>query len=138
MEGVIVGIFGSDVEAQAKLASSVAKKSEAEGVIVYTRPEGGRRISFLYVEDFPDRIQGCAKVASLSDHAYFLLPREKLSSSDGELAVLLDSFGLQGTAHVQDSGSDATSLVASLKGTVGLGIRPKPPTLRLRLLRPGP
>jgi len=41
LDGVTVGVFGTDQEAKAALESSVAKKSEAEGIPVYDRTEGG-------------------------------------------------------------------------------------------------
>jgi len=53
MEGITVGVFGTDQEMKATFESEVAKKSEAEGISVYTRTEGGRRYSFLDTADYP-------------------------------------------------------------------------------------
>ena len=52
----------------------IAKKSEVEGMIVYHRNESGKRFSFLDDPQFPDTIQGYSRIASISDHAYYLLP----------------------------------------------------------------
>ena len=119
MDGITVGVFGTDQEAKAAFESAVAKRSEAEGIAVYTRTEGGRRCSFLDTGDFPGRIQGYSRIASLCDHALYLYPKSgKLSPPDGELAVLLGSFGLPGALEVLDGSSSPEAASASLKGTV--------------------
>ena len=118
MDGITLGVFGSDQQARTTFESAVAKKSEAEGIAVYTRTEGGRRYSFLDTSDFPDRIQGYARIASLADHALYLYPASgKLSGPDGELAVLLNSFGLPGTLEIMDRASGPESAAAALRGT---------------------
>jgi selenocysteine-specific translation elongation factor len=114
----MVGVFGSDQQVKGSFESAVAKKSEAEGIAVYTRTEGGRRYSFLDTPDFPERIQGYSRIASLVDHAlYFFPPSGRLSGPDGELAVLLDSSGLPGTLELADRAATPESAVAALKGT---------------------
>jgi selenocysteine-specific translation elongation factor len=101
MDGVTVGVFGTDQEAKSAFESSVAKKSEAEGMTIFTRTEAGRRYSLLDTSDYPERIQGYASIASMVDHALYFFPRSgKLSPRDGELAVLLGSFGLRGTIEL--------------------------------------
>ena len=118
MDGITIGVFGSDQQARAAFESAVAKKSEAEGIAVYSRTEGGRRYSFLDTADFPDRIQGYSRIASMVDHAlYFFPPSGKLSGPDGELAVLLHSFGLPGTLEILDRASTPESAAAALRGT---------------------
>lgn len=118
MDGITVGVFGTDQEAKARFEAAVAKKSEAEGMIVYTRTEGGRRYSFLDTADFPAKIQGYARIASLCDHALYLYPASgKLAPPDGELALLLGSFGLPGTIELLDGSSAPETAAASLKGT---------------------
>ena len=118
MEGITVGVFGTDQDAKASFESAVAKKSEAEGMVVYTRTEGGRRYSFLDSGDFPGRVQGYARIASICDHALYFYPRSgKLSPPDGELAVLLGSFGLPGTLEVLDGSAGPEQAAATLKGT---------------------
>ena len=118
MDGITVGVFGSDQQVRATFESAVAKKSEAEGIAVYTRTEGGRRYSFLDTSDFPDRIQGYSRIASLVDHALYFFPTSgKLSGPDGELAVLLHSFGLSGTLEIADKASTPESAAAALRGT---------------------
>jgi len=117
MEGILIGVFGTDSEAKSSFESSVAKKSEAEGMAVYTRTEGGRRYSLLDTSDFPDRIQGYARIASLADHALYFFPRSgKLTAPDGELAVLLGVFGGAGTLELI-GGVPPQVAAASLKGT---------------------
>jgi hypothetical protein len=75
MDGITVGVFGTDQEVKAAFESAVAKKSEAEGLSVHTRTEGGRRYSFLDNDDFPDRIQGYSRIASFCDHALYFFPK---------------------------------------------------------------
>ena len=118
MDGITVGVFGTDQEAKSAFASAVAKKSEAEGIAVYTRTEGGRRYSFLDTGDYPGRIQGYSRIASICDHALYLYPRSgKLAPPDGELAVLLGSFGLPGTIELLGGPAGAEAASSSLRGT---------------------
>jgi selenocysteine-specific translation elongation factor len=112
-------VFGTDPNIKAQFLSSIAKKSEAEGVIVYSRVEGGKRYSFLDDGSFPDRIQGYSRIASICDFAYYVYPTvAKLSPSDGELAVLVHSMGVDGLIQIIDSASTAFSEIvkASFKG----------------------
>jgi selenocysteine-specific translation elongation factor len=126
MDGITVGVFGNDQQVRVTFESSVAKKSESEGITVYTRTEGGRRYSFLDTSDFPDRIQGYSRIASLADHALYFFPMSgKLSGPDGELAVLLNSFGLPGTLEIAQRASTPASAVAALRGTSVAGYRPE-------------
>ena len=119
MEGIAIGLFGTDVQSRSAFAGSVGKKSEAEGIIVYNRREGDRRISLLDDGGFPERIQGYARIASISDYAIFLYPATgRLSAPDGELAVLLESFKLPGAVAVEDHRATADSLKAVFKGTL--------------------
>jgi selenocysteine-specific translation elongation factor len=125
LDGITVGVFGTDPEAKATFESSVAKKSEAEGVAVYTRTEGGRRYSFLDTADYPEKIQGYARIASLVDHALYFYPRAgKLSPPDGELAVLLGAFGLPGTLELADGASTPEVAAAALRGTAVAQYKP--------------
>ena len=118
MEGMMIGVFGSDQQLKSAFETSVGKKSEAEGMIVYTRSEAGRRISFLDDSAFPDRIQGYARIASIADHACYAFPRGgRLAAPDGELAVLLDSFGLGGRVLVFDGSVGEDTVRGQLKGT---------------------
>jgi selenocysteine-specific translation elongation factor len=119
LEGILAGVFAVDQKAKGEFESSVAKKSEAEGIIVYHRKEGVRRVSFLDDATFPERIQGYARVASLSDRAYYLFPSAgRLSPPDGELAVLLESFGIPGSVVVPDGIVSADSVRSAFKGTI--------------------
>ena len=98
MDGHTIGVFGTDKEQKARFMASVAKKSEVEGMIVYHRNEAGKRYSLLDDPQYPDRIQGYSRIASICDYAYYLLPKGgRLTPPDGELAVLLESYGLPGT-----------------------------------------
>jgi selenocysteine-specific translation elongation factor len=118
MDGITVGVFGTDQEAKASFESAVAKKSEAEGIAVYTRTEGGRRYSLLDTGDYPGRIQGYSRIASICDHALYFYPKSgKLAPPDGELAVLLGSFGVPGTIELLGGSSDAEAAAATLRGT---------------------
>ena len=118
MSGTLIGVFGGDESLRSAFLSSVGKESEAEGIIVYHRTEGGKKVSFLDTADFPDRIQGVARIASLADHAYYLFPKSGvLTAPDGELAVLLTAAGVDGTLGILDGSSIPDSARASLKGT---------------------
>jgi selenocysteine-specific translation elongation factor len=119
MDGITVGVFGTDQEARSALESAIAKKSEAEGIAVYTRTEGGKRYSFLDTADYPGRIQGYATIASFCDHGLYLFPKSgKLSAPDGELAVLLGSFGIPGTMEIMDGVASPDYATSLLKGTL--------------------
>ena len=118
MDGITVGVFGTDQQVKGAFESSVAKKSEAEGMTVYTRAEGGRKYTFLDTTDYPDRIQGYSRIASLVDHALYLFPKSgKLAAPDGELAVLLGAFGLPGTLELIGGTSTPEAATAQLQGT---------------------
>ena len=118
MEGKIVGVFGSDASAKGGLLGSVAKKSEAEGgVVVYRRVESGLTYAFLDDSQFPDKVQGYARIASISDHALYVLPKfGRIAAPDGELAVVVDSFGLDGSIFSIDEEPPA-GLSTLFKGT---------------------
>ncbi|HKW04572.1 MAG TPA: EF-Tu/IF-2/RF-3 family GTPase [Nitrososphaerales archaeon] len=104
MEGTIIGVFGSDPNLKSSFENSIAKKSEVEGITIYHKNEGSLRFSFLDDSSFPEKIQGYARIASLSDYAYYVLPSTpKLTPPDGELVVLVDSFGLNGSILAIDS-----------------------------------
>ena len=118
LEGIAVGVFGTDPQTKSAFETSVAKRSEAEGIVVYTRTEGGRRYSFLDVTDYPERVQGYARVASIADHALYFFPNSgKLTPPDGELAVLLGAFGLPGTLELTGGATSPEAAMAALKGT---------------------
>jgi selenocysteine-specific translation elongation factor len=118
MDGITVGVFGTDLVAKAAFESSFGKKSETEGITVYTRTDAGRRYSFLDTSDFPDRIQGYSRIASLADHALYFFPKSgKLTPPDGELAVLLGAFGLPGTLEIMDGSSTPEGASTALRGT---------------------
>jgi selenocysteine-specific translation elongation factor len=119
VEGRICGVFGSNSEQKTTFLSSVGKKTETEGIVVYQRNESGMKYSLIDDATFPDKIQGYARVASICDYSFFLLPPGgKLSPSDGELAVLMDAFGLPGSVEVLDgTQSNVGSIVkSSFKG----------------------
>jgi len=118
LDGITVGVFGTDLNTKSTFVGAVAKKSEAEGMIVYTRVEGGRRYSFLDTPDYPDRIQGYSRVASIADHALYFFPSSgKLTAPDGELAVLLGAFGLEGTLEVTHGATTPDAAASALMGT---------------------
>jgi hypothetical protein len=74
LKGFLCGVFGSDRTLKVSFESSIAKKSEVEGIIVYNRNESGLRYSFLDDGQFPEKIQGYSRIASLSDFCYYLYP----------------------------------------------------------------
>ncbi len=118
MDGVMIGVFGTDKQTKGRFQEAIAKKSEAEGIEVHVRTEAGRRYSFLDVSDYPERVQGYASIASIADHAYYCFPSSgKLTAPDGELAVLTGALGLPGTLALFDGSSSADFAAASLKGT---------------------
>ncbi len=119
MDGAVVGVFGTDTAAKAALETAVAKKSEAEGTVVFTRLEGGRRISLLDAPDFPDKLQGYARVASISDYAMYVYPGAgRLTPADGELALLLEAFSLRGRIVLLDGKVTPEAAEGSLAGTL--------------------
>ena len=115
-----MGVFGSNPAAKEEFETAVAKKSEAEGIRVFHRTEGGRRLSFLDTSDFPERIQGYSRIASIADHALYLYPEGPLTAADGELAVLASAFSLPGTVILPEGLAPEVSS-ASLKGTAVAG-----------------
>lgn len=124
MEGVTVGVFGTDAEAKATFEASVAKRSETEGIAVHSRTESGRRYSLLDTSDYPDRIQGYARIASIVDHALYFFPRSgRLAAPDGELAILLGAFGVSGTLELLDGSAPPQAATAALRGTSAAGFR---------------
>jgi hypothetical protein len=94
MEGITGGAFGTEQETKNAFESSIAKKSEADGVSVFHRVEGSHRFSFLDTSDYPDRVQVYARVTSISDHSLYVFPKSgrlsaptaSLSSSSGPSA----------------------------------------------------
>jgi selenocysteine-specific translation elongation factor len=99
LEGRLVGVFGTDANSKDGLLSPITKKSEAEGaMVVHRRVEAGLSYSFLDDPQFPEKVQGYSRIASIVDHAFYVLPRYgKIAAPDGELAVMIDSFGLDGS-----------------------------------------
>jgi selenocysteine-specific translation elongation factor len=119
LNGNLVGVFGSNPTLKSEFLSSIGKKSETEGIIVYQRNESGKKFSFLDDSLFPERIQGYARIAAISDSAYYIFPKDgKLTPCDGELAILLDSLGLTGEIEVIDGSEAAVSDIvkSSFKG----------------------
>jgi selenocysteine-specific translation elongation factor len=117
LEGYTIGVFGADKELKTKFEGSIAKKSEVEGMIVYHRNEAGKRYSFLDDPQFPDKIQGYSRIASISDYACYLFPPNgRLSAPDGELAVLLESFKLPGRVEIVDGTAGPEDVKTSFKG----------------------
>jgi selenocysteine-specific translation elongation factor len=117
LDGYFCGVFGTNGQQKSLFENSIAKKSEAEGIIVFHRNESGKRYSFLDDSLFPDKIQGCARIASLSDYAYYVFPSNlRLSAPDGELAVLLDSLAIPGAIEVIDSDVDEKIMRSNFKG----------------------
>jgi selenocysteine-specific translation elongation factor len=110
LDGFITGVFGSSTALKASFLNSIAKKSEVEGLIVYHKTEAGKRFSFLDDSTFSDKIQGYARIASLSDYAYYIYP-------NGELAVLVDSQKLDGSIITVDSAGIGPEMIqTSFKG----------------------
>lgn len=125
MDGITVGVFGSDLQTRTAFEASVAKKSEAEGITVHSRTEGGRRYSFLDTTDYPERIQGYSRIASIADHALYFFPRSgKLTAPDGEVVMLLGAFGLPGTLELIDGTATSEAAAFALKGTGVAQYRP--------------
>jgi selenocysteine-specific translation elongation factor len=117
MQGRLLGVFGTNPSLKNSFLGSVAKKSEAEGITVFHRVEGGIHYSFLDDAQFPEKLQGYSRIASIADFAYYILPKfGKITPPDGELAVLLDSFGLEGSILAIDE-EVPQALVNFFKGT---------------------
>jgi hypothetical protein len=118
LEGRIVGVFGTDAGAKAGLLGPVTKKSEAEGaMVVHRRVDAGISYSFLEDAQFPDKVQGYSRIASISDYAIYVLPKfGRISAPDGELAVILDAFGLDGSIVAVDE-EPPSAIGSYFKGT---------------------
>jgi selenocysteine-specific translation elongation factor len=117
MDGHTIGVFGTDKEQKTRFMGSIAKKSEVEGMIVYHRNEAGKRYSLLDDPQYPDKIQGYSRIASICDYAYYLLPKGgKLTPPDGELAVLLESYAIPGTVELIDDAAPPQTARAAFKG----------------------
>jgi selenocysteine-specific translation elongation factor len=117
MDGHTIGVFGTDQEQKARFMASISKKSEVEGMIVFHRNEAGKRYSLLDDPQYPEKVQGYCRIASLCDYAYYLLPKGgKLTPPDGELAVLLESYGLPGTVEIIDAAAPPEAARAAFKG----------------------
>ncbi|MGH9918294.1 MAG: hypothetical protein ACRD6W_05415 [Nitrososphaerales archaeon] len=117
-EGRIVGVFGTDASAKAGLLDQITKKSEAEGgLAVHRRVEAGVNYSFLDDAQFPEKIQGYSRIASIADYALYVLPKfGKISPPDGELAVVLDAAGLDGSILAVDE-EPPSAIGSYFKGT---------------------
>ncbi len=118
LKGYLCGIFGTDAQQKALFESSVAKKSEVEGIIVFHRNELGTRYSLLDDDGhYPEKIQAYSRIASISDYAYYIFPNTgKLTAPDGELAVLLDIFDIKGKILVIDANIGKEKVLSSFKG----------------------
>ncbi len=118
MEGRLVGVFGTDAGAKAGLLGPITKKSEAEGsVVVHRRVEAGVHYSFLDDAQFPEKVQGYSRIASISDYAFYVLPKfGKIAPPDGELAVVVDAFGLDGSIVAVDE-EPPSAIGSYFKGT---------------------
>jgi len=118
LEGRIVGVFGTDPTAKAGLLGPITKKSEAEGgVVVHRRVEAGINYSFLDDAQFPERVQGYSRIASIADYALYVLPKfGKIAPPDGELAVTVDAFGLDGSILAVDE-EPPSAIGSYFKGT---------------------
>jgi hypothetical protein len=118
MEGRIVGVFGTDASVKAGLLDPITKKSEAEGaIVVHRRVEGGVNYSFLDDAQFPEKVQGYSRIASIADYALYALPRYgKIAPPDGELAVVLDALALDGSIVAVDE-EPPSAIGSYFKGT---------------------
>ncbi len=116
MQNFLAGVFGSDGSEKRNFEESIGKKSESEGLIVYHRSDGDKRFSILDDAQFPSKIQGYTRIASIIDHAFLIYPSSReMTPADGELAVLIDSFRLNGTIVAFES-VEKESVRAKLKG----------------------
>ncbi|MDG7020921.1 MAG: hypothetical protein JRN23_03205 [Nitrososphaerota archaeon] len=117
LEGRLIGVFGTDAGAKAGLLGPLTKRSEAEGIVVHQRVESGMNYSFLDDAHFPEKVQGYSRIASIADRAIYVLPKSaKIAAPDGELAVVIDSFGLDGSIVSVDEEPPA-GIGAYFKGT---------------------
>src|SRR5579875_405319 len=116
MKGNLIGVFGTNPELKTTFETSFVKKNEVEGIVIYSRTEGDTKYSYLDDVSYPEKIQGYARIASISDYAYYIFPRDgKLTAADGELAVLMDAFSLKGSIQLIDA--QATSFQDLIRGT---------------------
>lgn len=69
----------------------MGQPSEEEGLFLYYHASGDSGYILLDEGAYPGRIQDVLRIASISDSAYYFLPRDgKLTWMDGELALMLD------------------------------------------------
>lgn len=118
LEGGLIAVFGTDAGAKSGLLEPITKKSEAEGaLVVHRRVEAGKNYSFLDDGQFPEKIQGYSRIASIADYALYVLPRfAKITPPDGELAVVIDAFGLDGSILAVDE-EPPSAIGSYFKGT---------------------
>jgi selenocysteine-specific translation elongation factor len=118
LEGRLIGTFGTDAAAKGGLLGPITKKSESEGgIVVHRRVDAGINYSFLDDAQFPERVQGYSRIASMADYAFYVLPKfGKIAAPDGELAVMLDAFGLDGAIIAVDEEPPA-GIGSYFKGT---------------------
>jgi selenocysteine-specific translation elongation factor len=87
----VSSLLGSDAATRRRIASRLGEPSEEEGLLLYYHAAGGNGFTLLDEFAYPGRIQDVLRIVSISDSAYYFLPKDgKLSWMDGELALLLD------------------------------------------------
>jgi selenocysteine-specific translation elongation factor len=117
MENLLAGVFGADPSEKLSFEEAIGKKNEStSGMTIFHRNESGRRISLLDDDQFPEKIQGYSRIASLTDYSFLVYPSERsLTPADGELALLVDAFRLRGSIVVTGS-ADPSNIRARFKG----------------------
>jgi selenocysteine-specific translation elongation factor len=101
-------MLGSDGALRRGVASRLGQPSEEVGLFLYyhaTRDSG-----FILLDEaaYPGRIQDVLRIASISDSAYYFLPKDgQLSWMDGELALLLDFLEISSGGIVTSGSVDA-------------------------------
>ncbi|MGA1974449.1 MAG: hypothetical protein ABSG92_02340 [Conexivisphaerales archaeon] len=91
MTVTIASLLGSDATSRRAAASTLGSPSEEEGLLLYYCANSDRGFVLLDESAYPGRIQDVLKIASISDAAVYVLPKDgKLSWIDGELALMLE------------------------------------------------
>lgn len=119
MHGKLAGVFGSDFQLCTEFMKAQGKKHEDEGMVIYQRQQGESMYNFLSASNYPEKISTFARIASIVHHAFFIIPRYgKIGSTEGELALLLDSLRLDGTLVVMDDVAEEKQVKGLLKGSI--------------------
>jgi selenocysteine-specific translation elongation factor len=109
----VSSLLGSDETLRRTVAASLGNPSEEEGLFLYYQASGDSGFILLDENSYPGRIQDVLKIASISDAALYVLPKDgRLSWMDGELALMLDFLEISQGRIVATGGVDSARSIA--------------------------